>query len=43
MNEPLVIGLIVFAVILSGAVTGWKLRRLRRGEEVFCRDLKLVT
>jgi len=25
MNDPLIIGLIVFAVILAGAITGWKL------------------
>ena len=28
MNEPLIIGLIVFALILAGAVSGWKLRRV---------------
>ena len=27
MNDPVVIGLIVFAVILVGAFTGWKLRK----------------
>jgi len=27
MNEPLIIGLSAFAVILAGAVTGWKLRK----------------
>jgi hypothetical protein len=43
VNNPLIIGLIAFAVILAGAVAGWRFKRLLPAEHLTEETKSLVS